>query len=367
MNAIPLVDLRAQHDALERELTAAVAAVMGRCDFILGDSVAMFEQEFTAFVGTRHAVGVASGLDALRLSLQVAGVGRGDEVILPANTFIATALAVSAAGARPVPVDVDAATFNLDPARIDAAITPRTKAIIPVHLYGQPCEMDEIVDIARRRGLVLIEDACQSHGATYKTRVTGAFGVTGCFSFYPAKNLGACGDGGLIVTNEASLADRLRAVRHYGQVRRYVHDEQGTNSRLDSLQAAILRVKLRHLSSWNALRAKHAERYSQRLAGLAAVIVPVVEANRSHVFHLYVVRVARRGELQHWLSQQGIETGIHYPTPIHLHGAYADLGYQRGQFPVAERLADEVLSLPMYPELTEAQIDFVCDAVRAFY
>src|SRR5262249_46965009 len=251
MTSIPLVDLPAQHRALEAELTAAVAAVLCSGDFILGSALQQFEQEFAQFVGARHAVGVGTGLDALRLALQVAGVGPGDEVILPANTFIATALAVSALGARPVLVDVDEATFNIAPERIEAAITPRTKVLIPVHLYGQPCAMDEILAVARRRNLIVVEDACQSHGARYRGRVTGSFGMTGCFSFYPAKNLGAAGDGGLVVTDDAALAARLRALRHYGQVRKYEHPEKGTNSRLDSLQAAILRVKLRPLAEWN--------------------------------------------------------------------------------------------------------------------
>jgi dTDP-4-amino-4,6-dideoxygalactose transaminase len=367
MSAIPFVDLQAQHQALHAELSAAVAEVMQSCDFILGHAVEAFEKEFAQFVGAQHAVAVGSGLDALRLSLQAAGVGAGDDVLVPANTFIATALAVSAVGARPVLVDVDEATFNLDPMRLESAITPHTKAIIPVHLYGQPAEMDAITAVAQRHHLVVIEDACQSHGARYRGRATGTFGLAGCFSFYPAKNLGACGDGGMIVTNDALFAERLRLLRHYGQKEKYVHLEKGGNTRLDTIQAAILRVKLRHLRHWNELRARHAERYTDGLANLAAVKTPRVAPDRTHVFHLYVTRVARRTELQAFLSRRGIQTLIHYPAPLHRHAAYADLGYPRGCFPVSERLSEEVLSLPMFAELTDAQIATCCETVRAFF
>lgn len=367
MSTVPFVDLQAQHGALQTELAAAVAAVMQNCDFILGRAVEEFEKEFAEFVGAQHAVGVGSGLDALQLSLRVAGIGAGDEVLVPAHTFIATALAVSAVGARPVLVDVDETTFNVDPASIAAAITARTKAIIPVHLYGQPAEMDAIMAVAQQHHLAVIEDACQSHGARYKGRATGTFGLAGCFSFYPAKNLGACGDGGMIVTDDALFAERLRLLRHYGQKEKYVHVEQGVNTRLDTIQAAILRVKLRHLAHWNALRARHAERYRDGLADLAAVKTPRVAPDRTHVFHLYVMRVARRTELQQFLARRGVQTLIHYPVPVHRHAAFADLGYARGRFPVAERLSEEVLSLPMFAELTEAQIATGCDAIRAFF
>jgi dTDP-4-amino-4,6-dideoxygalactose transaminase len=366
MSAVPFVDLKAQHGALHQELSSAIAAVLQRCDFILGDAVEEFEKEFAQFVGARHAVGVGSGLDALRLSLQAAGIGAGDEVLVPAHTFIATALAVSALGARPVLVDVDETTFNIDPDGVAAAVTARTRAIIPVHLYGQPAEMDALMAIAQRHHLVVIEDACQSHGARYKGRATGTFGLAGCFSFYPAKNLGACGDGGMIVTNDAPLAERLRSLRHYGQKERYVHREKGGNTRLDTMQAAILQVKLKHLAHWNELRASHAARYTDRLAGLPTVTTPRVAPDRTHVFHLYVARVARRAELQEFLGRRGIQTLIHYPVPIHRHAAYADLGIPLGRFPVAERLSDEVLSLPMFAELSEAQIAAGCDAIRAF-
>jgi dTDP-4-amino-4,6-dideoxygalactose transaminase len=365
MTTIPFVDLQAQHRALERELSAAVAEVMGKCDFILGGAVEKFENEFAQFIGAKHAVGVASGLDALSLSLRAAGVGQGDEVIIPANTFVATALAVTAAGARPVLVDCNEATFNIEPARIEAAITPRTKAIMPVHLFGQPAEMDAIVAIARRRNLIVIEDACQSHGAKYKGQTTGTFGLTGCYSFYPAKNLGACGDGGALVTNDDALAAKVRLLRNYGQKQKYAHVVQGTNSRLDTLQAAILRVKLRHLAEWNEARARHAAAYSQKLADI--VRTPRIAPNCTHIFHLYVIRVPKRAELQKFLAERGVQTVIHYPVPVHLHEAYADLGHKRGDFPVSERLADEILSLPMFPELRDEQIHFVCDAIHKYY
>jgi dTDP-4-amino-4,6-dideoxygalactose transaminase len=366
MTTIPFVDLQAQHRALRAELDAAIAEVLQNCDFVLGRAVEGFEKEFAQFVGSPYAVGVGSGFEALRLCLQATGVGHGDEVIVPANTFVATAQAVSGVGARPVVVDVEEATFNIDPARIESAISPRTKAIIPVHLYGQAAEMDPIVTIARRHKLVIIEDACQSHGAQYKGRTTGTFGLAGCFSFYPAKNLGACGDGGMIVTNDEALAARLRVLRNCGQKQKYIHVEKGGNSRLDTMQAAILRVKLKRLAGWNELRARHAQRYTEGLAGLAEVKTPRVAPHRTHVFHLYVVRVPRRAELQEFLAQRGIQTAIHYPTPIHCHTAYADLGYPPGSFPVAERLSEEILSLPMFAELTDAQIDTVCESVRAF-
>jgi dTDP-4-amino-4,6-dideoxygalactose transaminase len=366
MTTIPFVDLQAQHRALQAELNAAIAEVLQNCDFILGRAVEGFEKEFAQFVGSQHAIGVGSGLDALRLCLQAAGVGPGDEVIVPANTFIATALAVSAVGARPVLVDAEEATFNIDPARIESVISPQTKAIIPVHLYGQPAEMDPIMAIAQRHKLAVIEDACQSHGAQYRGRAAGTFGLAGCFSFYPAKNLGACGDGGMIVTNDEAFAARLRLLRNYGQKQKYVHVEKGGNTRLDTVQAAILRVKLKRLAGWNELRARHAQRYTEGLAGLAAVKTPRVAPHRTHVFHLYVVRVSKRAELQEFLAQRGIQTVIHYPVPIHRHAAYADLGYPLGSFPVAERLSEEILSLPMFAELTDTQINTVCEGIRAF-
>ena len=359
---IPFVDLPAQHRALETDLKAAIGEVLTKCDFILGGAVEQFEREFAQFTGAKHAISVGSGLEALRLSLEVAGIGSGDEVIIPANTFIATALAISAVGAKPVLVDCDEVTFNINPALIPAAITSRTKAIMPVHLYGQPCEMDEIMAIAHDRRIVVLEDACQAHGALYKGRGAGTFGLAGSFSFYPGKNLGACGDGGAIVTNDDALAARLRRLRNYGQERKYVHIERGVNTRLDTMQAAILRIKLRHLGEWNQARARHAARYSAQLRG---VRTPVAAPNRTHIFHLYVIRTYRREALQKQLAAAGIQTGIHYPIPIHRQEAYADLGFGIGSFPVTERLSEEILSLPMYAELTEEQLKHVVHSVVA--
>lgn len=366
MSAVPFVDLVAQHRALRSEITAAITRVIDKCDFILGTDVEQFEQEFARYIGVRHGVGVASGLDALRLSLQAAGLGPGDEVILPANTFIATALAVTAVGATPVLTDIDETTFNLTAKAVEAAVSSRTRAVIPVHLYGQPCDMEGILAMAKKHGLTVIEDACQAHGARYQNRRVGSFGLTGCFSFYPGKNLGACGDGGMIVTDSEELAERLRFLRNCGQRRKYEHVAKGSNSRLDTLQAAILRVKLPYLDFWNQQRADHAGHYSELLAKLPGVTTPVIAPDRSHVFHLYVVRVEKRAELQNHLTQHGIQTGIHYPVPIHLHIAYANLSHGRGTFPIAESLANEILSLPMFPGLTSVQMECVTGAIRSF-
>ena len=341
--------------------------MLHKCDFILGNAVTEFESEFAAFVGARQAIGVGSGLDALRLALETAGVRPGDEVILPANTFIATALAVSAIGAKPVLVDVDEATMNINPALIEPALTPRTRAILPVHLYGQPAEIVAIGEIAARHKLTVIEDACQSHGAKFNGQITGTFGVAGCFSFYPAKNLGACGDGGIITTNDDAFAAQARLLRNSGQSRKYVHVVQGMNTRLDTLQAAILRIKLRHLATWNDLRQQHANRYSQQLAEISGLRLPALAPNRTHVFHLYVIRTPRRDALQQYLADRGIQSGIHYPTPIHLQPAYTSLGWGPGSFPVTEHIANEILSLPMFAELTDTQIDYVSSGVRDFF
>jgi len=365
MDPVPFVDLAVQYRDLAREMRPALDEVLGGGHFILGEAVARFEQEFAAYLGARHAVGVGTGLDALRLALAGMGIGPGDEVIVPANTFIATAFAVSAVGAYPVPVDCCEDTHQIDPTRISPAITPRTKAIIPVHLYGHPADMDRIRPIAEARGLAVIEDAAQAHGARLHGRACGTFGHAGCFSFYPAKNLGAYGDGGIVVTEDAALADRLRQLRNYGQRDKHEHVVVGGNSRLDSLQAAVLSVKLRHLEKWNARRAGHAARYAALLPA-DGLVLPATLPGATHVFHLYVLRTRAREALRTHLRQAGIQTGIHYPVPIHLQPAYADLGYGPGSFPVAERLAGEVLSLPMFPELTEDQLQRVSTAIRAF-
>jgi dTDP-4-amino-4,6-dideoxygalactose transaminase len=363
---IPFVDLQAQHRALASELQQAVEAVLSNCDFILGSPVAEFEREFASLVGTKYAVGTGNGLDALKLTLQALDIGPGDEVILPANTFIATALAVTAVGARPVLVDCDRRTYNIDPKAVERAITGLTKAIIAVHLTGQPADMEKISEIARRRNLLIIEDSAQAHGASYHRRACGAMGIAGCFSFYPSKNLGCAGDGGLVTTHDAGLAARIRRLRNYGEGEKYQHIEKGANSRLDTLQAAILRVKLRHLNEWNQKRATHAQTYRSILEGIDGIALQAVPSGLVHAYHLFIVETPRRDELKHYLGSHGIQTGIHYPTPIHLQQAYSDLSYARGAFPNCEELASRVLSLPMFPELTESHIEYVCDHIRMF-
>ena len=381
---ISLVDLAAQFEALRGEIEPCVAEIMARGDFILGRAVAEFESEFATFCECRRAVGMASGLDALKLAMRALDIGAGDEVITVANSFIATALAVSAVGAVPVLVDCDPATYTMDVRQVEAAVTPRTRAILPVHLYGQPADMDPILDLARRRGLDVIEDACQAHGAKYRGRRCGSIGRVAAFSFYPGKNLGAYGDGGAATTNDGSLADRMATLRNYGSSVKYVHDELGENSRLDTIQAAVLRVKLAHLEAWNERRRRIAAAYAEGLSGIGDIVLPFVPAHVEPVWHLYVVRTARRDALLEHLRARGIGALIHYPIPIHLQPAYRSRGprtedrdprsevrgvprWHKGQFPVAERLSGEVLSLPIYPEMTEAQIERVGDAVREFF
>lgn len=352
---VPFVDLSAQYRSLEDELHEAMTRVLRRTDFILGADVARFEEDFAAFCGVEHAVGVDSGTSALELALRAYDVGPGDEVITAANTFIATALAISYTGATPVLVDADPRTYTVDVAALEAAVTPRTKAIIPVHLYGHPADMDPILDLARRRGLVVIEDACQAHGARYKGRPVGSLGDAAAFSFYPAKNLGAFGDAGIVVTNDAKTADALRSLRNYGSTEKYHHERRGYNRRLDTLQAAVLRVKLPHLTAWSAARREHARLYGELLRN-SPVVLPEESDEVLPVYHLYVVRVEDRERVRAHLNALGVATGVHYPVPIHLQPAYRDLGYAKGDFPVTERYAEEILSLPMYPELTPALV-----------
>jgi dTDP-4-amino-4,6-dideoxygalactose transaminase len=361
---IPFVDLSAQHTALHDEIVAAMDRVLRGADFILGSELDAFERDFASYCGCAYAIGVDSGTSALELALRAYRVGAGDEVILPANTFIATALAVSGVGARPVLVDIDPATHLLDVGRVEDAITPRTRAIIPVHLFGQPAPMDRILDIARRRGLVVIEDACQAHGARYHGRRTGSLGDAAAFSFYPSKNLGACGDGGIVVTNDGDTAKALWLLRNYGQTQKYLHLVRGFNRRLDTLQAAVLRIKLTHLDAWNDCRRTRAALYTQRLDH--AVATPVVADGAESVWHLYVIETRAREALQARLADAGIGSGIHYPTPIHLQPAYRDLGYRPGSFPIAERAAQHMLSLPMYAELPLRAVEDVAEAICAF-
>ena len=362
--AIPLVDLKAQHRSIKAELDAAIGSVLESGRFILGPEVQAFEREFGDYCGTRHAVGVNSGTSALHLALLAAGVGPGDEVIAPAFTFVATVAAIEYTGARAILVDVDPLTLTMDPARLEAAITPKTRALIPVHLYGQPADMDPILSIARAHGLVLVEDAAQAHGAEYRGRRVGSIGDMACFSFYPGKNLGAAGDGGALTTSNDEYAQAVRVLRDWGAPEKYLHVVKGFNFRLDEIQAAILRVKLRRLEAWTELRRRHARTYSTLLAG-AAVARPVAARDVRHVYHIYAVRTHARDRVRSELHAAGVQAAIHYPIPVHLQPAYANLGYTRGDFPVAERAADEVLSLPMYPELTSRQIERVAGAVAS--
>lgn len=362
---IPVFDLQRQYAMLKPELDAVIASVLARGRFILGEEVAAFEQEFAAYCGVAHAVGVGSGTEALQLALAAAGMGPGDEVITVAHTAVATVAAIELAGARPVLVDIDPGCYTMDPAQVEAVLTSRTRAIIPVHLYGGPADLEPILTLARRHGLLVVEDCAQAHGACYRGRRVGGWGDMAAFSFYPTKNLGAYGDGGAIVTNDARLAERARLLRQYGWQERYISSLKGLNSRLDELQAAILRVKLRHLDEWNSARRALASRYTERLAG-SGLGLPVAPPDTEPVYHLYVVRHPHRDALQAYLQSQGIGTLVHYPVPVHLQPAYADLGYGPGNLPATEAAAREVLSLPLYPELGLGELDTVCDAVYDF-
>lgn len=361
--SVPFLDLRAAYLELKSEIDAAVARSLDSGWYILGTEVEAFEAEWAAYCGAGHAVGLANGLDALTLALRALDIGPGDEVIVPSNTYIATWLAVTAVGAAPVPVEPDLATHNLDPALIEQAITPHTRAILPVHLYGQPVDLDSVLAIARRRGLAVIEDAAQAHGARYKGRPIGAHGDVVCWSFYPGKNLGAMGDGGAVTTDRADLADRIRVLRNYGSREKYVNEVQGVNSRLDPIQAAILRAKLPHLDAWTQRRRAVAAAYSQGLED-SGLVLPEVPEWAEPAWHLYVVRSAERDALQRQLAEAGIGTLIHYPIPPHLQQAYAALGIPAGSLPLAERLAKEVLSLPIGPHLALPAVEEVIRVTR---
>jgi len=360
---IPFLDVPAAYAELQEELDAAARSVMASGQYILGPEVTAFEEEFAAYCGARHAIGVASGLDALRLILLGYDVGPGDEVIVPSNTFIATWLAVSQTGGTPVPVEPDPETHNITATAVEAAITPSTKAIMPVHLYGQPADMTALAALGRERGIPVIEDAAQAQGARYQGRRAGALADAAGFSFYPGKNLGALGDAGAVTTDDDALAERIRLLRNYGSKVKYHHDVLGLNSRLDSLQAAFLRIKLRHLDDWNDRRRAAAARYVERLAGVDELTLPAVPEWADPVWHLFVIRHPRRDELQARLGEAGVDTIIHYPIPPHLATAYA-AAFDGAHLPIAERLADEVLSLPMGPHLPLADADAVADAVR---
>lgn len=355
---IPFLDLKAPYLELKKELDIAIARVVSSGWFIGGPEVDQFEAEYASYCGTTHAIGVANGLDALHLALRAMDVGPGDEVIVPSNTYIATWLAVSQCGATPVPVEPDTRTYNIDPTRIEAAITARTKVILPVHLYGQPADMDPILAIARKHGLSVLEDGAQAHGARYKGQRLGAHGDAVAWSFYPGKNLGAMGDGGAVTTNDPQIADRLRVLRNYGSRVKYVNEVQGYNSRLDPLQAAILRVKLAHLAEWNARRSAIAARYQQGLAG-CGLTLPHVPDWAEPAWQLYVVQHPQRDELQKSLADVGVGTLIHYPIPPHCQQAYAQAGYVQGQSPISEQIANQCLSLPMGPHLSVKHVDKV--------
>jgi dTDP-4-amino-4,6-dideoxygalactose transaminase len=362
---VPFVDLQAQHRAMQTELNEAIQGVFERADFALGKDVSRFEEEFAEFCGTKYAVGLDSGLSALELSLRALGVGPGDEVIVPAHTFIATAAAVTFAGAKPILVDVEPTTYNISVEQLEAAVTPRTKAIIPVHLYGLPADMDPVLEAAKRHDLVVIEDACQAHGAKYKGRRAGSMGHAAAFSFYPTKNLGGCGDGGIVVTDDAEVIERVRAMRNCGQRRKYYHEFLPFNHRMDTLQAAILRVKLRYLEDWIEARRRNAALYTKLLQG-SRVMTPIETPDSTHVYHLYVVRTEHRDALQAHLREHGVGVAIHYPVPIHLQPIYAGDGFRQGQFPVTEHVCDQILSLPMFPEMTSEQVEYVTAQVAGF-
>jgi dTDP-4-amino-4,6-dideoxygalactose transaminase len=355
---VPFLDLACIHKQMAAELTDAFAGILAGGAYILGEPLERFENEFAIYQNTRYCVGVGNGLEALSLSLRALGVGPQDDVLVPANTFIATWLAVSQVGARPVPVEPDPDTHLVDAAALRKAQTAATKAVIVVHLYGQPAKMDDIVDFCKSEGLFLVEDAAQAHGAEFKGRRVGSFGEAGAFSFYPGKNLGALGDAGAVTTNSESLADALRLLRNYGSAVKYIHEKQGFNSRLDALQAAILSVKLKYLDAGNERRREIAQKYFSGLKAACGLKLPAVVEGAKHVFHLFVVRHRRRDELQKQLSEAGIQTIIHYPLPPHLQNAYRGNSYDCGPLPVAEQLAGEVLSLPMGPHLTDEQVDY---------
>jgi len=365
---IPLFDLKDQYNAIKVEINEAVARILESGWFILGQEVEAFEEEFAAYCSLSHGIGVGSGTEALHLALLACGVGPGDEVITVPHTAVATVAAIELTGARPVFVDIDPASYTIVPDQLESRITAQTRAVVPVHLYGQAADLDPILEIAQRHGLTVVEDCAQAHGAEYKGRRVGSFGRVACFSFYPTKNLGAYGDGGMVVTDDEALAQKVRLLRQYGWEKRYVSSLRGLNSRLDEIQAAILRVKLRHLDEWNEARRARARLYGELLAD-SGVTTPTEMDYGRHVYHLYVVRClhrARRDELKSYLAEHGVGTAIHYPVPIHLQEAYLDLGYRRGDFPVTEACADEILSLPMYPELQENEVRGVSELVKGY-
>lgn len=365
---IPLVDLHAQYETIKPEIDAAIQRTIDLTAFILGPEAKNFENHFAEFCNVKYAIGLDSGTAAIHLALLALDIGAGDEVITTAHTFVATAEPVSLTGARPVFVDIDPRTYNMDPNKLEAAITPRTKAIIPVHLYGQPAEMDPILEIGKRHDIPVIEDAAQAHGSEYRGKRIGSLGTMACFSFYPGKNLGAYGDAGALVTNDDGLAQKVRMLRDHGRTTKYEHEISGYGYRLDGMQGAILDAKLKHLPDWNAQRRAHADHYTELLSNLDdSIVTPYEPSHVRAVYHLYVIRTRRRDELLNFLKTQNIEAGIHYPVPLHLQPVYKNLGYHHGDFPETEQAAHEILSLPLYPELAHTQMEQVVDSMREFY
>ncbi|NQT75362.1 MAG: DegT/DnrJ/EryC1/StrS family aminotransferase [Candidatus Omnitrophica bacterium] len=361
---VDVFTLKRQYEAIKGEIKGPIEKVMQSGGFILGEDVKLFEQEFAEYCGVKYGVGVNSGTDALFLACLACGIGKGDEVIVMPYTYIATTLAISMTGARPVFVDIDEKTYNIDISKIEKAITAKTKAILPVHLYGHPVDMDPLMEIAKKRGLKVIEDCAQAHGALYKNKKVGSFGDASCFSFYPTKNLGAFGDGGMVMTSSEKIKEKLVFLRDYGRKGRYEHIMKGYNSRLDTLQAAILRIKLRHLDEWDEKRRLNAALYTKLFKEKQLDIITPYEAEYArHVYHLYAVRVKNRGKVMEKLQDNGVRTLVHYPIPIHLQEAYKDLGHKKGDFPVSERCCGEILSLPMYPELSEEEIGYVVETL----
>ncbi|MFH1314542.1 MAG: DegT/DnrJ/EryC1/StrS family aminotransferase [Candidatus Eisenbacteria bacterium] len=365
MDKIPLVDLKSQYRSIENEIRAAIEPVLADCNFILGRNVKEFEKEFAEFCGAKHALGVANGTEALTLALLACDVGDGDEVIVPANTFIATAEAVSSTRGQVVFAEIDPDTYNMDVSDLERRITPKTKAVIPVHLFGQTADMDPINELAAKHGLRVIEDAAQAHGAEYNGRRAGSLGEVACFSFYPGKNLGAYGDSGAVVTSDPEIARRIGMLRNHGRSEKHDHEMEGLNSRMDEIQGAVLRVKLRHLAEWNDTRRNRADLYN-RLLSDADVVVPATKNHVRHVYHLYVIRTKKRDALRTHLIDSGISVGIHYPIPLHMTKAYRHLGYSEGDFPISEAHARQILSLPMCPETSDEQIERVCSEIITF-
>jgi len=361
--SIPFIDFKEQNRLIQGEVDLGFKKVFEKGDYILGEQAHLFEGAFSKYCEVQYGVGVNSGTDALHLALMALDIKEGDEVIVPTHTFIATALCVSFCRAKPVFVDIEPDTYNIDPKSFEAAITKKTKAVIPVHIYGQPANMDEIVAIARKHGIKIVEDAAQAHGSRYKGKRVGSLGDVACFSFYPTKSLGACGDAGMIVTNNKEIYEKALMLRDYGRQGRYEHKIKGTNSRLDTLQAVVLNAKLKHLDQWNEMRAKNAAHYAELLKPLKGVVAPITKSDRTHVFQTYAVLVPNRDKVVEAMKAQGVGVLIHYPIGLHMQEAYAELGYKKGAFPVAEKIASNIMSLPMFPHMTQEQVKAVVAAL----